>query len=83
MPSYSIPFTLVATALLVNMAGEWLLEGFGRGKNTVRNRDTGLRLIESSQDIYIFYDAVRTTGEDYRKFKTKSNKKNHGWVQGM
>ncbi len=29
------------------------VEGIGRGKNMVRNRDTGLRLIETSQNIYI------------------------------
>jgi hypothetical protein len=40
----------------------------GRGKITVRNRDTDLRLISG------YINAVRTTGEDYRNFKTKAKK---------
>ena len=46
---------------------------FERGKNTVRSRDSGLRLIETSQDIYILYNAAEL-GEDYRTFKTKAKK---------
>ncbi len=41
-------------------------ERIRRGKNMVRNRDTGLRLIETSQNIYIVQRS-----EHYRTFKTK------------
>ncbi len=50
-----------------------LLGGLGE-ENMVRNRDTDLRLIETSQKSgYIYlYDSVRTTGEHYTKLKTKA-----------
>ena len=47
------PPNLMATRFArVRGRGE-AVEGIGRGKNVVRNRDTGLRLIETSQNIYI------------------------------
>jgi hypothetical protein len=39
-------------------------------KNTVRNRDTGSGLIETSQDIY----NVQGSENNYKKFKTKVNR---------
>ena len=50
MPS-SFIFTLMATRF-ARVRGRGMAAGrIGRGKNTVRNRDTGLRLIETSQDV--------------------------------
>jgi len=47
------PLNLMVTRFArVRGRGE-AVEGIGRGKNMVRNRDTGLRLIETSQSIYI------------------------------
>jgi hypothetical protein len=46
----------------------------GRGKNAVRNLDTDLRLIETSQDIYIVH-CSENNRQDYRKFKTKAKSK--------
>jgi hypothetical protein len=50
MPS-SFVFTLMVTHLVVFVAEDWLLGGLGEEENTVRNRDTCLRLIETSQNI--------------------------------
>ncbi len=43
-----------------------------RGKSMVRNRDTCLGPIETSEDIYILYNTAATTDENYRKLKIKA-----------
>jgi hypothetical protein len=50
MPSPFI-FTLMATRFVRVRVQDMAAGRIGRGKNAVRNRDTGLRLIETSQDI--------------------------------
>ena len=44
-------FTLMATRLARVRGREMAAGSIGRGENTAHNRDTGLRLIETFQDI--------------------------------
>ena len=75
LPSSFISFTLMATRLAAGRT--W------RGKNTVRNRDTELRLIEISQGINTMQRErqARTTGNS--RPKQKSNLSNASRPQGL